>query len=65
MHDQIDVFAEDSLKINDLTVIAASFQETAFSVTIGDGQLNLRIHDGGGVDANWVLNALVIQPASS
>jgi fibronectin type 3 domain-containing protein len=60
MHDQIDVYAEDVPVVNDLTVSAGSFQEVSFKVTIVDGQLNLRILDDGGVDPNWVLNALII-----
>ena len=60
MHDLVDVYAEGSLKINDLTVTAGSFQELSFTVTIADGQLNLVILDNGGVDPNWVLNAIAV-----
>lgn len=61
MHDLVDFYAEDSLKINDLTAAAGSFQEVSFTVTVADGQLSLRIRDDGGNDGNWVLNALTIQ----
>jgi fibronectin type 3 domain-containing protein/pimeloyl-ACP methyl ester carboxylesterase len=61
MHDQIYVYAEDTLVVNDLTVAAGSFQQVTFSRAVSDGQLNLRILDDGGVDPNWVLNALTIQ----
>ena len=60
MHDQVDVYAEGVLVVNDLTVLAGSFQEVTFEIAVADGQLNLRIVDDGGVDPNWVLNALTI-----
>jgi len=61
MHDQIDVYAEDTLKVDGLTVATGEFQEVTFYTTVTDGQLNLRISDDGGVDANWVINALTIE----
>jgi fibronectin type 3 domain-containing protein len=61
MHDNIDVYAEDILEINDLTIAAASFQEVIFDVTVADEQLNLRLLDDEGADANWVLNAVAVQ----
>ena len=60
LHDLIDVYAEDALKINDVTATSGSFPEVLFVVTVADGQLNLRILDDGGVDPNWVINALTI-----
>jgi fibronectin type 3 domain-containing protein len=63
LHDLIDVYAEGGLVVNDLTSAAGAFREVAFLVTVSDGQLNLLFHDDGGVDANWVVNALVVQPA--
>ena len=64
MHDQIYVYAQNTLEINNLTVTAGTFQQTTFTITITNGQLNLRIRDGGGTDANWVINALTITPSS-
>jgi len=64
MHDLIDVYAEGVLKRNDLTVAAGTFSAVAFTVTVGDGQLNLLFHDDGGTDLNWVINAVIIEPAS-
>jgi fibronectin type 3 domain-containing protein len=60
MHDMISVYAEDALVVNNLTVAASSFQQVTFATTVSDGQLNLRIQDNGGVDPNWVLNAVTI-----
>jgi serine protease len=62
-HDLIDVYAEGILQVNNLSVAASMFIETTFSVTVSDGQLNLLFHDDGGADANWVINAIVVQPA--
>jgi len=61
MHDQIDVYAEDILVINDLTAAAGSFQQETFGTTVTDGQLNIRIHDNGGTDPNWIINSLIIE----
>jgi hypothetical protein len=60
LHDQISVYAVGSLVVNQLTAPGGGFQEVSFRVIVADGQLNLRILDGGGIDSNWVLNALTI-----
>jgi len=36
-HDNIDVLAEGSVKVNDLDVAAGSFAERTFTVSVGDG----------------------------
>ncbi len=63
--DLIDVYAEDVLVINDLTVPIGTFQEITFTVTVTDGQLNLRFHDDGGRSASWVCNAITIETPST
>jgi fibronectin type 3 domain-containing protein len=65
MHDNIDVYAENTLVINDLTITASSFQEKTYEANVSDRQLNLRILDDGGTDLNWVLNAITIEPVPS
>jgi fibronectin type 3 domain-containing protein len=62
MHDNIDVYAEGALKVNDLTVSAGSFTQQTFGVTVYDGQLNLKFVDDGGSDVNWVINTIEITP---
>ena len=62
-HDQIDVYAENKLKIADLSTPAGMFQDASFRLSVADGQLNIRIKDTGGLDANWVLSALQIGAA--
>jgi len=52
------------LKVNDLTVAKGVFEERVFTVTVSDGQLNLRFHDDGGTDSNWICNAIMIEPSS-
>jgi len=59
-HDMINVYAEEILTVNDLTVPKGTFNEVAFPVMVGDGQLNIRFHDDGGLDGNWVINAVLI-----
>jgi fibronectin type 3 domain-containing protein len=61
-HDNIDIYAEDTQKINDLTTPAGTFIEITFGTTITDEQLNLEIRDDGGTDTNWAITALTIQP---
>jgi fibronectin type 3 domain-containing protein len=61
-HDLIDVYAENVLQVNHLTVSAGTFSGRVFIVTVGDGQLNIRFHDAGGSDPNWVINAIKIEP---
>jgi len=39
------------------------FQQVTFYITVSDEQLNLRILDQGGVQSDWIINALTIQPA--
>ena len=64
MHDDINVYAQNTLAINNLTTAASTFQQVTFTTTITNGQLNLRIRDNGGTDSNWVINALTITAAS-
>jgi|GEM_PF-2791175 len=64
MHDLIDVFAEGILQVNHLTVSAGTFSTQVFTVTVSDGQLNLKFHDAGGSDGNWVINAIIVQQAA-
>lgn len=61
MHDKIDVYAEASLMVNDLTVPSGTFKEVTFTVTVNDGQLNITLHDNGGADPNWVINSMTIE----
>jgi len=61
-HDFIDTYAEGILRVNDLTVASGLFGGVLFVVTVADGQLNIRFHDDGGSDANWVINAITIKP---
>ena len=61
MHDQIDVYAEDILKINDLVAAAGTFQEVSFGTKVADGQLNITILDDGGTDPYWVINTMTIE----
>lgn len=64
MHELVDIYAEGALKIDDLAVAAGVFREVVFYVTVADGQLSLRFVDSGGVDFNWVIAALTVQPGS-
>jgi fibronectin type 3 domain-containing protein len=64
-HDNICVYAEGLLKIDDLSTLRGEFDKRVFGVTVSDGQLNLRIDDDGGPDPNWVINCLHIDPGTA
>jgi hypothetical protein len=61
-HDLIDVYAENVLQVDHLTVNAGAFSTQVFTVLVNDGQLSIKFHDAGGSDLNWVINAIKIEP---
>jgi fibronectin type 3 domain-containing protein len=61
MHDKMDVYAEGVLAVGNITVPPGTFKEVTFTVSVNDGQLNIVFHDGGGVDSNWVINAVSVE----
>jgi fibronectin type 3 domain-containing protein len=63
-HDLIDVYAEGVQKLNDVTINAGQFVQRTFTVSISDGELNIRFHDDGGFDDNWIVNGITIESAS-
>ena len=63
-HNQIDVYAEDTLKIDNLNTQAGTFHEETFWTTITDGQLNIKIADNGGTDPYWIINSLTVEPGT-
>src|SRR5262249_41894601 len=60
-HDQMGVFLEGT-QVDSVTTAAGNFSTTTYRVTVGDGQLTLRIADLGGSDPNAIINALTIAP---
>lgn len=64
-HDRIDVFAEDGFVVNDFAVSAGQFGVRTFIVAVADNQLNLRFHEDGGSDINWIINSITIELGSS
>ena len=62
-HDMIDVSVEGTLMLDDVTVEAGQFKMFTFMVTLSDGELNIRFHDDGGTDINWIVNAITIEAA--
>jgi len=61
MHDKMDIYAEGVLAVGNITVPPGTFKEVTFTVSVNDGQLTMVFHDGGGVDSNWVINALSVE----
>jgi len=59
-HDNIDIYVEGILKVDDLTVGAGKFKEISLPVSISDGDLAITFRDDGGTDHNWVVNGIYI-----
>ncbi|KPK85850.1 MAG: hypothetical protein AMJ81_02510 [Phycisphaerae bacterium SM23_33] len=65
-HDNIQVWAEGNLVLPDVDVPQATTVTQFFAISVSDGQLALDIDDpdppGGALDADWILNGIVIVP---
>jgi hypothetical protein len=59
-HDLMQIYAEGDLKAN-VTTPAGTFAQIVFPVSVTDGSLELTFVDAGGIDSNWVINALIVQ----
>jgi hypothetical protein len=59
-HDNMNVYAEDVLKLYNVTTAAGEVKWLNFTITVTDGQLNITFNDGGGTDSNWVCEGLTI-----
>ena len=60
-HDDMDVYAEGALVLGGISNGIGEFKENAFYITVLDGKLDITMHDDGGGDPNWVINALTIE----
>lgn len=62
MHDNIQVFSEGLANpaIDIVTLAKNTTIIKNFSTLISDNQLNLRFHDYGGNDVNWIINGIEI-----
>ncbi|MFX0209788.1 MAG: choice-of-anchor U domain-containing protein [Candidatus Hodarchaeota archaeon] len=60
LNDNIDIYVQDVLKVDDVSVSAGNFEELTFSLTVTDGQLIMGFDDDGGSDPYWSVNALEI-----
>jgi fibronectin type 3 domain-containing protein len=56
--DKMAVYLEGNRVVNNLTTSAGQFYRQTFTVTVTDGQLTLRLADGGGSNPEAVINAL-------
>ncbi len=61
-HDNMVVVANGVTVLADVDSTAGVFVDNTFNVTVSSGSLELAIHDNGGTDASWVLNAVTIDP---
>lgn len=58
--DKVSVWAEGQRVATGLTTTAGQFLQRTFSVPVSDGQLNLRLVDGGGVNSKFAIAGLDI-----
>jgi hypothetical protein len=59
-HDDVDVYAEGILKLDDVNTSAGEIKRLSFLVPVSDGQLNILFNDSGGSDPNWVCVGLIV-----
>jgi hypothetical protein len=59
-HDDVDVYAEGILKLDDVNTSAGEIKRLSFLVPVSDGQLNVLFNDSGGSDPNWVCVGLIV-----
>jgi fibronectin type 3 domain-containing protein len=59
-HDQMAIKANGAVVAPSITAGIDQWVDTIFQVTVTNGLLDLEFSDGGGSDANWVVNAIEI-----
>ena len=60
-HDNMGIYLEGNL-VDTVTPVVGQYTTRSYQVTVGDGQLTLRLKDLGGSDANAIINGLTIEP---
>ena len=63
-HDDLAVWANGQLLASNVTTLPGQFLTASYSVTVGNGQLAVRIVDNGGRTRTFALDALAISPAA-
>lgn len=58
-HDNMDVFMENNL-VASINTSAGQIKTIKKLINVSDEQLNIKLHDSGGSDANWVANGLIV-----
>jgi hypothetical protein len=64
-HDNMSITANGTVLASNITTAAGSYYTNSFTVVNTQNALSFGIADNGGSDANWVLNALTIQPQAT
>ena len=59
-HDDVDVYAEGILKLDDVNISAGEIKRLSFLLPVSDGQLNVLFNDSEGSDPNWVCVGLIV-----
>src|SRR5690606_13287476 len=59
-HDRIEIYLEGQLVDTISVLYRNEFIEKTYTVNVTDGQLTLRLKDGGGSDPNLAVNGLVV-----
>jgi hypothetical protein len=64
-HDNMSITANGTVLASNISTAAGSYYTNSFTVVNTQNALSFGIADNGGSDANWVLNALTIQPQAT
>jgi len=64
-HDNMDVYANNELKLNDVANNVGQIKQLNFTAYIKDGHLNITFKDDGGSDPNWTCEGLIIRPLNN
>lgn len=62
LHDLMDVSIQGVVAISQLNTAIGVFNAQTFMVAVTNGRMTFLFHDAGGVDLNWVINAITIAP---
>jgi hypothetical protein len=60
-HDMMNIYVNDSLKSSSVSTTAGNYSSGEFDVDIDGEIMELKFEDGGGTDANWVINSLKLE----
>ncbi len=64
-HDMMNLRVNGELKLENVTANDGEFKTNIFNFTVENNILEFEFYDGGGSDANWVVNSIIIKKLAS